>query len=179
MGPVLGQCSTIPPLSFCRSGRWMPSGSRALFTLSWVFRLGTAHRLTTISFNNSDLSPAKVTFRVGISPRFSSIRWKQRIETSCSSGLRVISRSHQVLCQFPFNVFKGTLVISLGAPCTGLLKITSEPSEGLAAPVLTSLWGPKLSWTPRDTAFPQGEFLGYMWPGICSNACSLWLKECI
>lgn len=43
----------------------------------------------------------------------------------------------------------------------GLLKITSEPSEGLSAPALTSLWGPVLSWTPRDAAFPKGEFLGY------------------
>lgn len=48
----------------------MPSGSRALFTFSWVSRPETAHGLSTISFNNSDLSPAKVTFRVGISKVF-------------------------------------------------------------------------------------------------------------
>lgn len=74
MGPAFGQCFTILPLSSCRSGGWTPSGSRNLFTFSLLFRPGTSHGLSTISFNNSDLSPTKVTFRVGISPRFSSIR---------------------------------------------------------------------------------------------------------
>lgn len=69
-GYLFGQHSTIPALSSCRSGGWMPSGSRDLFTFSCY--LGLEHPTGLALFHLITLTRVlQDTFRMGISPRFS------------------------------------------------------------------------------------------------------------
>lgn len=74
VGPVFGQCSTIPPLSSHRSGGWMPSVQGLYLLLVGYPGLKQPTGLALFHLITLTCLPAKVTFRVGISPRFSSMK---------------------------------------------------------------------------------------------------------
>lgn len=118
MEPALGQRSTILPLSSCRSGRWMPSGSRDLFT--FVGYLGLEHPTGLALLHLMTLTRLLSYKRYFQSRNLSKIFFcKMRVKdsgTSCYSGLESSAGPHDFLASSPFYVIKGILMTSPSCP---------------------------------------------------------------
>lgn len=99
MGHAFGQRSTLSPLSSCRRGGWMPSGSRDAFTLSLLFRPGTSHGLALfhLMILICLLSYKRYFQSRNLSKIFFHKMKAKDSETSCYSGLESSAGPHDFL----------------------------------------------------------------------------------
>lgn len=134
---------------------------KGFIAIHLLFRPGISHRLSTISFNNSDLSPTIDAFRVGISPRFSSAQWKPRILRPAHTGLESSASSTDSPASSLFIDLKELWLLVLAVPCMVLLEISSGLSEALLAAAgifvgSLALLGSHRCWFSRDNFLGRG-----------------------